>query len=232
MPRIKQIPDQHVHSFSASEGARKVQTFAKQEARQILPRVAPSPDFLLQIHPTSWCVKAGAVVPLARKLKVMPGVNNVESRRGVPDVSAAILGRNERGWLVVPPEWCTDDDGEGYVMQHRVHGGVAHLTIWERCYPGSQRIDNDDQAEAAFWTGLVRDGKIPGPAPAALEALREKCQRAYVEAANRRRADEAWATEAETAEARLDVVLNAIKAAAPKQKPSKGSRTAKTRIEK
>lgn len=228
MARVKtSIPEQKVHGYEAARGSRVAQTFAAREARRQLPRIAPSPDFLLQVHPLSWDVRAGQVVPVARKLQVVPGVNNVDARRGVPDVSRAVLARNERGWVVVSPEWYSDEDGDGYVMRHPVQGGgVAHLTVFERCYPGSNRIDNDDEAEAAWWGELIKSGKIPGPSPAALEELRDRCQTAWVRATNRRRADESWAAEAEASKARLDVVEAALQQSTKKQNPSKGRRAA------
>jgi hypothetical protein len=175
----------------------------------------------------SWDVRAGQVVPVARKLPVVAGVNNVDSRRGRPDVAAAVLGRNQRGWVVISPEWYADDEGVGYVMRHPVQGGgVAHLTVWERCYPGSTRIDNDDEAEAAWWLELIDQGRIPSPSPAALEELRAQCETAWIRATNKRKADEAWAGEADAAKARLDVVLAALKVATKKQTPNKGRRAA------
>jgi len=228
MARVRNtIPDQQVHTYEAARGSRVAQTFAAREARRQLPRIAPSPDFLLQVHPHSWDVRAGQIVPVARKLQVVPGVNNVDARRGVPDVSRAVLSRNERGWVVISPEWYSDDDGEGYVVRHPVAGGgVAHLTIFEKCYPGSMRVDNDDELEARWWGELIKAGRIPGPSPAALEELRDKCETAWVRASNRRKTDEAWASEAEAARARLDVVTAALEAATKKQTPSKGKRAA------
>lgn len=228
MARVKtSIPDQTVHTYEAARGSRVAQAFAAREARRQLPRIPPSPDFLLQVHPLSWDVRAGRVVPVARKLPVVPGVNNVDARGGQPDVSSAVLGRNQRGWVVISPEWYSDDGGIGYVMRHPVQGGgVAHLTIWERCYPGSSRIDNDDQAEAAWWVSLIDEGRIPAPSPAALDELRGRLETQWVRASNKRKTDEAWAAEADAAKARLDVVLAAIKAATKKATPSKGRRAA------
>ena len=228
MARVKNtIPDQHLHTYEAARGSRVAQAFAAREARRQLPRIAPSPDFLLQVHPLSWEVKAGQIVPTARKLPVTPGVNNVDARRGVPDVSAAVLGRNQRGWVVIAPDLYEDDEGTGYVVRHPVQGGgVAHLTIFERCYPGSHRIDNDDAAEAAFWVQLIAEGKIPGPSPAALEELRERLDRAWVRASNRSKADEAWSSKAEAAKAQLDVVAAALHKVTKKQTPNKGRRAA------
>ena len=228
MARVKaSIPDQKVHSYEAARGSRVSQAFATREARRQLPRISSSPDFLLQVHPMSWDVRADTVVPVARKLPVVPGVNNVDARRGQPDISAAVLGRNERGWTVVPPEWYSDADGIGYVMRHAVQGGgVAHLTVFETCYPGSHRVDNDDAAEAAFWSQLIKEGKIPAPSPAALEELRERLERAFIRATNKRRSDEAFAAEAESCKRRLDVVQAALDAAAQKQAPSRGKRAA------
>lgn len=234
MARVKtSIPEQQVHSYEAARGSRVAQAFAAREARRQLPRISPSPDFLLQVHPMSWDVRAGHVVPVARKMPVTPGVNNVDSVRGRPDVSAAVLGRNQRGWVVISPEWYADDDGVGYVMRHPVQGGgVAHLTIWERCYPGSTRIDNDDESEALFWLDLIKQGRIPAPSPAALEELRGQCETAWVRATNKRKNDEAWASEAEAAKARLDVVQAALKAATKKQTPIKGRRAAAREVTK
>lgn len=228
MARVKNsIPEQMVHSYEAQRGSRVAQAFAAKEARRQLPRVTPSADFLLQVHPHSWEVRAGKVVPLARKMPVIPGVDSVTTRRGVPDVSAAVLGRNQRGWVVISPEWYEDKEGVGYVMRHPVQGGgVAHLTIFEKCYPGSTRIDNDDEAEAAWFEQLMAEGKIPGPSLAALQELYQRCETAWVRASNRRKTDDAWASQADAAKARLDVVAAALKAATKKATPSKGKRAA------
>lgn len=233
MARIQtSIPDQQMHTYKASRGSRVAQAFATREARRQMPRIAPSSDFLLQVHPLSWDVKAGQIVPVARKLPVVPGVDNVEARNGQPDVSVTVMNRNKRGWIVISPEWYEDEDGVGYVEQHPVQGGVAHLTVWERCYPGSHRIDNDDEAEAAWWTKLIESEMIPGPTEAALEELRIRCERAWIQATNRRRTDEAWAGEADAAKKRLGVVEAALKKATKSSNPSKGRRAAAREVKK
>lgn len=234
MARIQTtIPDQQTHTYTAARGSRVTQAFAAREARRQLPRIAPSPDFLLQVHPLSWDVRAGRIVPVARKLPIVPGVNNVEARGGQPDISMAVLGRNQRGWVVVSPEWHEDEDGVGYVVRHTVHGGgVAHLTIWERCYPGSHRIDNDDEAEAAWWQQLIDQGHISGPSDAALEELHDRCKRAWILATNRRRTDEAWASEADAAKQRLDIVQAALEQANKPKTPSKGKRAPAREVKK
>ena len=112
-------------------------------------------------------------------------------------------------------------------MRHPVSGGGgAQLTVFEKCYPGSMRVDNDDQAEAQWWAELIKAGRIPGPSTAALEELRDKCETAWIRASNRRKTDEAWSSEAEAAQARLDVVTAALEAATKKATPSKGRRAA------
>ena len=124
-----------------------------------LPRLPPSPPFLLLAHPDRWQVMLGKVVPLLGRLLLQPGLANVSAARdGSARWQEAAAKREERGWVSIP--WDVDGPNTSYIVQPNPG---AHIEKWARTYPRSDKIDCDEAGYRDWLVSLIARGIVPPP---------------------------------------------------------------------
>lgn len=144
-------------------------------------RVSACAPFFLRAHPDRWTVCGGELVPEFGRLVVQAGINGASDLGGKLDVNDARGMAERKGWVIVPvdavpPEHVTPGQRPSYLYRPRGRPDV-HLLIYERCFPGSERIERDDKRYVRFCKYLMERGIVPPPKAYALRQVAEKMQR-------------------------------------------------------
>ena len=108
-----------------------------------LHRIRPNDPFYLAVHPQRWRIefddkKNPRLIPNCGTLVFKLGVENCTK-----DTKAATARANwaARGWTVLEQKL-------GYLRKIQVEAGEAYITVFDRTYPGSDRMTLDVAAFA------------------------------------------------------------------------------------
>ncbi len=180
------------------------------------PKVDASPPFFLRSHPERWTVCGDAIVPEFGRLVIQAGVNGASDLGGKLDVNDARGMAERKGWTLipvdcVPPEHVKPGQRPSYIYRP-VGRPDVHLLIYERCYPGSTRIDRDEAGYLRFCAYLQERGIVPPPKLYALEKLRDKLVHQRDELRSKAAEHPAYAGALQVAERHVEVCEAAIAA--------------------
>lgn len=198
-------------------------------------RIGACSPFLLKSHPERWTVMRGTVIPCFGKLTIQPGVNGVSDLGGKIRAGDARNMAEEKGWTIIPVDaipdaHATPGQPKSYLYRPAGRPDVT-LLIYERCYPGSDRIDPDEARYVEFCQHLMTTGLVPAPKLYALHKMRERLVRDRDSAADRARENAHYQGALATAQAQLDAVDVAIAARESDAPPVPAARSAAPEIE-
>jgi hypothetical protein len=209
MARLNQ-PDQLTGSIPAP--------LAEPVEKQPLPRLAPSPRFLLLAHPNRWCVSGGKLIPLLKRFSLEPGVGGVDKAGNYHN---AIAQQEARGWTLIPE--AVDGPGTSYLRVDKVQNGHRFRTRWEVCYNGSTRIGSKTEEYAEWACSLVERGIIR-PAPVyAIEGMIERLETSIANLANKVHAVPSLQIKIDAQEADLVVLRAALAEIEGELQPTQGA---------
>lgn len=141
-----------------------------------LPTVPGNGPWLFKAHPLGDLAVLGspgaeAVVPILRKMALVPGIAGVaaDKRTGRMRVRQALQSQGDRGWIVIPH----DVDGPGTSYLREVAPGLV-LSRFETVYAGSGEVQVDEDAFVDWTRSLITRGILPPPSPAKLAKLRRR----------------------------------------------------------
>jgi len=181
-------------------------------AVEVLPRLDPSPPFMLAYHPQRWAVVEGYCVPALATVVVEPGVNNVESvtrnGRTLPDWTAAAKLHTQKGGTIIPH--AKGPGGRSYMQRVQVKHGHHHMTVFATAHRGSDEVTVDGKGYADWIDGLFADGTIEPPPPYVLRNLRAKYEQeraTYADRAYNQPSALPFVKKAEAALAAIDAVI-------------------------
>ena len=154
-----------------------------------IPRMEPSPPFLLAVHARQWVIVETSegleLLPQTLNLSVEPGINNVDEY-GNPD--KMIRDQESKGFTVLKEAWAgpsdTSDRQPGYVRRFRVQNGFVYHTAWVRYreVAGQHLLERDETRYHAWLRKLLSEGHIKPPDPSVVELMllraRENADRA------------------------------------------------------
>lgn len=153
-----------------------------------LPAIPASPPFFYAVHPDAWSVRfdedgAPVLLPSLQKVKAQAGVNGCDVKNGQVSWRPAASRVAESGWTVIPHS--AGPGGRSYMRAIECRGGMAHVSMFDRVYAGSDTVDCDRRALGAWIDGLVKAGTIPGPSQMALRRERDAAARRQLDAAGK-----------------------------------------------
>ena len=182
-----------------------------------VPTGQPIPPFALKVHPRRWTVMGGHVIPLAGRLRHMPGANGADAvydRQGRVisiDLGAARQKAEQEGWKIIPYDMAPKGR-RSYLYRPNGRPDI-HLLFSERAYVGSDHIDGDVNAYVAWMVQLMTPGPngeppfIAPPADYVLRGLADKLQGLLDGATNKAVQWPTYRKVAERHQADLDVIL-------------------------
>lgn len=157
------------------------------QAIEVLPKLDPSPPFMLAYHPQRWTVVEGYCVPALAHVVVEPGVNNVENvtrnGRTLPDWTAAAKLHTQKGGTIIPHS--KGPGGKSYMQRVKVKHGDCHLPVFTTAHRGSDELTVDGKGYADWLDGLFADGTLMPPPPYVLRNLRAKYEQERAHYADR-----------------------------------------------
>jgi len=179
-------------------------------------RVVACPPFFLRVHPERWTVCADQVVPEFGRLVVQAGVNGASDLGGRLDVNDARGNAERKDWRIipvdaVPPEHVPAGQRPSYLYRPKGRPDV-HLLIYTKCYPGSDRIEQDTAGYLRFCAYLQERGYIERPRLYALRKLNDKLVHQHAELSSKAAEHPAYAGALALATRQLAVVQAAIEA--------------------
>jgi hypothetical protein len=182
--------------------------------RAAVSRVARRPPFLLMVHPERWELDAGRLRPVLGRLKLVPGVSNVEvSDAGRTRIGKAQLHYTERGWIILPVDALppAQEHRGSYLCRPPGRPDVT-LVYWEQTFAGSEVLRCDEGLRDEFFTWLVDSGRIPEAPLYVLERLRDQAREEAARCADRAMTLPSYRPRAERAQQDVDA-LEALYAA-------------------
>lgn len=215
---------------SSAEGAAGVSVLPNMGAAPggvPLTRVEACGPFILKAHPARWTVMGGKVIPQLGRIALMPGLNSISKIGDRINASEARAASADRGWKVIPfghipPAHMQPGQEPSYLYSPEGRPDVT-LSIYTRCYPGSERLDCDEARYIEFCEHLVSSGLIDPPALWVLEQLAEKLHRESDGLADKAREHSVYKSASEKAIAARDVVDALIEERRRTVTPSRGA---------
>ena len=142
------------------------------------PKMAANAPYFLKAHPERWTVFGDTVIPAFGRLVLQAGVNGVSDLGGRLRAGDARNMAEESGWTIIPvgsiPETHRTPGEEPSYLYQPVGRPDVTLLIYERCYPGSDRVEPDQARYVEFCEYLQSSGIISPPILYALHKLKEK----------------------------------------------------------
>jgi len=143
-----------------------------------LPRMDPTPAFLVATHPRQWIVVESngklELLPQLVELAIEPGIGDCDEY-GNPD--KMIRARENKGFIVLKQEWAkasdTPDGQSGYVRRFQVQKGHVHHMAWTkyRNVAGQMILERDEKSYHAWLRRLLAEGLLPAPDSSVIEAM-------------------------------------------------------------
>lgn len=143
-------------------------------------RVPGAPAFLFKAHPNRWTVENGRLIPVLGKVKFIPGVGGCDAdpRTGKPRIAPARMEAEEGGWTIVPFDRIPDAHaapGQAKSYLRTVEGRPdLVISIYDKVYPGSDRIECDMPRWYEFCDYLVASGLINPPSSHVLRNMLDR----------------------------------------------------------
>jgi len=143
-------------------------------------RVPGAPAFLFKAHPLRWTVENGRLLPVLGKVKFIPGVGgcDADARTGKPRIGPARMEAEEGGWTIVPFDRIPDAHaapGQAKSYLRTVDGRPdLVISIYDKVYPGSDRIECDLPRWYEFCDYLVSTGTIAPPSSHVLRNMLDR----------------------------------------------------------
>ncbi len=137
--------------------------------RRPMPRLDPSPRFVMLAHSNRYTVMCGHLIPQLKRLTIEPGVNGVDKHGAW---HGAVASQQQRGWVLIPED--VDGQGTTYLRVDQVAQGQRYRLKWEQVWAGSNRIGSDEQGYADWCASLMSRGLVPPPPLHVLEGLHER----------------------------------------------------------
>lgn len=177
-------------------------------------KVQSCSPYLLKVHPERWTVCGDRIVPAFGRLVLQPGVNGMSDLGGRLRAGDARNMSEEAGWTIVPFASIPDShqtagQPKSYLYQPVGRPDVT-LLIYERCYPGSDRIERDTVRYIEFCEYLMDLGIVPPPKLYALHKLREKLVKERDSFADKAQEHSSYKASLVVAQSHLDAVDAAI----------------------
>lgn len=157
------------------------------QQKAAVPMGDPIPPFALKVHPRRWTVMGGHVVPLAGRVRHMPGANGADAiydRDGKfmsVDLSIARQKAENSGWTIIPYDRVPRSLCPGGSYLYRPKGRPdMHLLFTERVYAGSKHVDGDVATYVKWMLWLMQpgpNGEAPTVAPPPLYILAEMAEK-------------------------------------------------------
>jgi hypothetical protein len=203
-------PSNFTSSVESAAGSAVVPNMGVVPGGTPITRVEPSPPFLLKAHPSRWTVMGGKVIPQLGRVAFVEGLNSISRVGGRWNVSEARAASADRGWTVIPfahipPAHMQPGKEPSYLWSPEGRPDVT-LSIYTRCYPGSERMDCDEARYLEFCEHLVTSGLIQPPQLWVLEQLAERLHREADGLADKAREHSVYKSASEKATAARDVV--------------------------
>jgi hypothetical protein len=153
-------------------------------------------------------------VPEFGRLVVQAGVNGASDLGGRLDINDARGNVERKGWRIipvdaVPPEHVPPGQRPSYLYRPKGRPDV-HLLIYCKCYPGSDRIEQDTAGYLRFCAYLQERGYVERPRLYALRKLLDKLTHQHAELASKAAEHPAYAGALALAAHQVDVVTRAI----------------------
>lgn len=173
-------PPSHQAYDDSANGAAFVPDEGGTVRGRAVTRVPGSPAFLFKAHPHRWTVENGRLVPVLGKLKFLPGVAGCDAdpRSGKPRIAPARMEAEEGGWTVIPFDRIPDAHaapGQAKSYLRTVDGRPdLVISIYDRVYPGSDRVECDLPRWYEFCDYLVQTGTIQPPSSHVLRNMLDR----------------------------------------------------------
>lgn len=180
MPPRRPAPPAPNHYDDSATGAAFLPDEGGTTRGRMVTRVPGAPAFLFKAHPARWTVENGRLVPVLGKLKFLPGVSacDADARTGKPRIASARVEAEEGGWTIIPADRIPDAHaapGQAKSYLRSVDGRPdLVISIYDRVYPGSDRIECDLPRWYEFCDYLVDSGTIAPPSSHVLRNMLDR----------------------------------------------------------
>jgi len=146
----------------------------------ILPRLPASHPFIYYVHPNSWHIQGGKLIPILSKVPLVPGVENTRMVGGRWNIAGLEAKKSNYGWIRVPYNLAPDKNSylkSVTCADSRTNATYqSFISVFEKAFPGasSTKFDLNGYVD---WCETLIHAILPPASPVILDELLAKAIR-------------------------------------------------------